>query len=73
MPSEKTWTDSNTHDPGVTLLEVLAYGLADLAFDVRDRIRTSRCGWRCALMVAAGAAGAVLILRRREGPPNPRR
>ena len=44
MPSEKTWTDSNTHDPGVTLLEVLAYGLADLAFDVRDRIRTSRCG-----------------------------
>ncbi|MBI1252196.1 MAG: hypothetical protein GC189_12080 [Alphaproteobacteria bacterium] len=25
------WTDHNTHDPGVTLLELLAYGVALLA------------------------------------------
>jgi len=73
MPSGRSWTDSNTHDPGVTLLELLAYGLADLAYGVSDRIRDSRCGWRCMLMVAAGAAGAVLILRRRDDSPNPRR
>lgn len=34
------WTDYNAHDPGVTLLEVLCYGLTDLVyrtdFDVAD-------------------------------------
>ncbi len=28
------WTDFNVHDPGVTLLEALAYGLTDLAYRV---------------------------------------
>lgn len=28
------WTDYNLHDPGVTLLEVLVYGLTDLAYRV---------------------------------------
>lgn len=28
------WTDYNVHDPGVTLLEALAYGLTDLAYRV---------------------------------------
>lgn len=38
--SGQIWTDYNQHDPGVTLLEVLSYGLTDLAyrsdFDVAD-------------------------------------
>lgn len=28
----KTWTDYNLHDPGVTILEQLCYGLTDLAY-----------------------------------------
>ncbi|WP_374563342.1 hypothetical protein [Nitrosomonas sp.] len=30
--SGKIWTDFNTHDPGVTILEHLCYGLTDLAY-----------------------------------------
>ncbi len=34
------WTDHNTHDPGITTLEILSYALTDLAyrarFDTRD-------------------------------------
>lgn len=30
--SRLTWTDHNTHDPGITMLELLAYGLTDLAY-----------------------------------------
>jgi hypothetical protein len=36
----KVWTDYNLHDPGVTILEQLVYGLTDLAyrteFDIAD-------------------------------------
>lgn len=28
----KTWTDFNTHDPGITLLEALCYSLTDLSY-----------------------------------------
>lgn len=38
--SSANWTDYNAHDPGVTLLEMLCYGLTDLVyrtdFDVAD-------------------------------------
>lgn len=38
--SGETWTDYNTHDPGITLLELLCYALTDLGyrsgFDVAD-------------------------------------
>lgn len=38
--SGRTWTDYNLHDPGVTLLELLCFGLTDLVyrtdFDVAD-------------------------------------
>jgi hypothetical protein len=38
--SSQQWTDYNLHDPGVTLLELLSYGLTDLVyrtdFDVAD-------------------------------------
>lgn len=38
--SGKTWTDYNAHDPGVTILDHLCYGLTDLGyrlgFDVAD-------------------------------------
>ena len=30
--SGKIWTDYNLHDPGVTILELLCYALADLGF-----------------------------------------
>lgn len=36
----KVWTDHNAHDPGITLLEALCYGITDLghrlSFDIRD-------------------------------------
>jgi len=38
--SSLIWTDHNTHDPGITTLEILSYALTDLAyrtgFDTRD-------------------------------------
>ena len=38
--SSLVWTDYNTHDPGVTILEILSYALTDLAyrtgFETRD-------------------------------------
>jgi len=33
--SRQTWTDHNTHDPGITQLENLAYALTDLAYRAR--------------------------------------
>ena len=30
--SGEIWTDYNTHDPGVTILEHLCYGLTDLSY-----------------------------------------
>ena len=42
--SSQNWTDYNLHDPGVTLLELLCYGLSDLVyrtdFDVPDFLAT---------------------------------
>lgn len=32
--SGKMWTDHNTHDPGITILEVLCYALIDLGYRV---------------------------------------
>lgn len=38
----KVWTDFNTHDPGVTILEILCYALTDLgyrtSYDIKDII-----------------------------------
>jgi hypothetical protein len=44
------WTDFNTHDPGITLLEVLCYSITDLAyrtnFDMKDLLtRPGNDGW----------------------------
>lgn len=33
--SRQGWTDHNTHDPGITTLEILAYALTDLAYRAR--------------------------------------
>ena len=63
------WTDSEQHDPGVMMLDLLVYALVDAAEDFGRRIRIDRCGPRCTLAVAAGAAGAagaVLLARRRR-------
>ncbi len=37
--SGKLWTDYNTHDPGVTMLEVLSYVLTDLGYRVNYKIQ----------------------------------
>ncbi len=38
--SNEQWTDYNTHDPGITILEVLCYAITELgyktAFDIKD-------------------------------------
>ena len=43
-----SWTDYNTHDPGITILEVLAYAITDLAyridFPIEDLIASSVAG-----------------------------
>ena len=60
-----TWTDPNTHDPGITTLEVLAYGLATFGI-VRfasRRVVGAPCGRPCALLIAVGVA-AVVAARR---------
>ncbi|MCB9284075.1 MAG: hypothetical protein H6563_08395 [Lewinellaceae bacterium] len=40
--SGNIWTDHNVHDPGITMLELLCYALADLGyrtgFDIRDLV-----------------------------------
>ncbi|HAA20493.1 MAG TPA: hypothetical protein DCP28_17660, partial [Cytophagales bacterium] len=42
--SKRIWTDYNTHDPGVTLLEVLCYAITDLgyraSFPIQDLLTT---------------------------------
>lgn len=42
------WTDYNTHDPGITILEVLAYAITDLsyraAFPIEDLIASTATG-----------------------------
>jgi len=63
-----SWTDWNSHDPGVTLLEVLAYSVSDLAADIGRQVRAGKCGWRCTLVIAAmaAAAGAALLIQHRR-------
>ncbi|MEQ9126041.1 MAG: hypothetical protein RIM80_26150, partial [Alphaproteobacteria bacterium] len=43
--SGKIWTDHNSHDPGITILELLAYAITDLGyrtdFDVKDLLTRS--------------------------------
>ncbi len=48
--SGRVWTDYNTHDPGITLLEALCYTLTDLGyrtgFQIKDLLSNSRQdGW----------------------------
>src|SRR5437867_184393 len=42
--SRRLWTDHNTHDPGITILELLCYTLTDLAyraqFPIEDLLAT---------------------------------
>jgi hypothetical protein len=44
--SGEIWTDYNTHDPGITLIETLCYALTDLgyrtSFEVKDILAPSR-------------------------------
>jgi hypothetical protein len=62
--SSETWTDSNAHDPGITILEGIAYSIADLTTSFGRRMRD--CGWRCALLLAAGTATAVMLVQHRR-------
>ncbi|MGE3442185.1 MAG: hypothetical protein AB7L13_06115 [Acidimicrobiia bacterium] len=47
MNAAAEWTDQNTHDPGITTLEVLAYSIAATALTVvvvRRRAKKRRLG-----------------------------
>jgi len=63
-----SWTDGKTHDPGITILEVLAYALTAYGATelVSRRVRGIPCGWRCAGLVAVGVAAAVALRRARR-------
>ena len=37
--SGNIWTDYNTHDPGITLLEALCYAITDLAYRTRFNMK----------------------------------
>ena len=65
------WTDYEPHDPGVTMLDLVVLALVDATEDLGRRIRIARCGRRCTIAVAAGAAsaaGAMLLAHRRRSP-----
>lgn len=73
--AHQTWTDYNVHDPGITILELLCFGLTDLgfrsAFDVRDLITVSvngaaqvRAQFHTAAAVLTGAATSFHELRK---------
>ena len=73
MPSDASglWTDHEPHDPGVTMLDLLVLALMGATEDLGRRIRVARCGRRCTVAVAAGAAsaaGAMLLAQRRRSP-----
>jgi hypothetical protein len=57
----KTWTDYNTHDPGITLLEAMCYAITDLGyrtgFDIKD--------------IVAPEGGGDLYTARQVLPCNP--
>ena len=46
--AHELWTDYNPHDPGITLLELMCYGITDLgyrtAYDLKDLLTTSDRG-----------------------------
>ena len=67
----RTWTDHNTHDPGITLLETLCYVLTDLgyrtAFPVQDLLAdhgAGRAGVFTAAQVLPGGPVTIDDLRR---------
>ncbi len=65
------WADHEPHDPGVTILDLFVFALVDATEDLGRRIRVARCGRRCTIAVAAGAAsaaGAMLLAQRRRSP-----
>jgi hypothetical protein len=68
------WTDDNAHDPGITTLELLAYAITALgaANAVSRRVRQQPCGWPCAALLTAGAAGVAgtMLLRRAQRAPQ---
>jgi hypothetical protein len=57
---EPDWTDHNTHDPGVTVLELLAYALNDLQYrttlDARGRALARRVAQLAESLAAATGA-----------------
>src|SRR5579872_4800878 len=64
--SGKVWTNYNSHDPGITLLEALCYTLTDLgyrtSFDIKDILApdSEEPDW-----------GAIFYTSRQILPSNP--
>ncbi|HTO49826.1 MAG TPA: hypothetical protein VML91_19490 [Burkholderiales bacterium] len=59
------WTDHNASDPGITLLELLAW-LADLAIFRADRI-----GEREAVHLSRAVVSCLALLQRAQAPTSP--
>lgn len=73
--AHETWTDYNVHDPGITILELLCFGLTDMgfraAFEVRDLITATidgvpqiRAQFHTAASILTGAATSFHELRK---------
>ena len=53
------WTDHNTHDPGVTLLEVLSFGLSELSYRTHLPIEDLVASHGAAKGVPSGIDGSI--------------
>jgi hypothetical protein len=68
--SGRDWTDDSPHDPGVTLLELLAY-VGDLLSYYQDRVaEEERLRTRRRYTLALAALLALLFIRRRRRPDD---
>jgi hypothetical protein len=66
------WSDFNSHDPGITILEQLCYAITDLAyrsnFPIADLIATG--GMEAWPPPAAGGGAENSVVRTQRLPPQ---
>ncbi len=63
------WTNSNLHDPGITVLELLSYSLVGYGVGrlLASPLRRAACGWPCVAMVSAVTVAGVIRLAGQSG------
>ncbi|MEL7001649.1 MAG: hypothetical protein AAFN93_02820 [Bacteroidota bacterium] len=59
--SEMTWTDHNVHDPGITILEILAYAMTEIGFKINSPIED---------LLASGNGEFLDLYRSSEALPS---